>query len=89
MKFLALLILLSTLVGKSPDTIWTQVEEAIRTVLLEKETAIMQSSQKFKQGKFFEMMRFDFVIDDQLNVFLMEVSQGEMGNVCFSNMCKN
>ncbi|CAG7689966.1 unnamed protein product [Allacma fusca] len=61
-------------IGKEPETIWTQVDDAIRSVILDKEPSLIQSGRRFKKGKFFEMMRFDFVIDQDLNVFLMEAN---------------
>ena len=61
-------------VGKEPDVIWTQVDDAIRSIILQKEPSLIQSSSRFKNGRFFEMMRFDFVIDADFNVFLMEVT---------------
>ena len=60
-------------IGKEPSTIWSQVDDAIRSILLEKEPSLLTSKARFKNGHFFEMVRFDFVIDSNLNVFVMEV----------------
>lgn len=54
--------------------IWNQLEDAIRVVCLEKESMIANLMKNYKsKNNFFEMARFDFVVDNNLNVFLMEV----------------
>lgn len=61
--------------GRNPKKIWEQIEDAIREVCLSKEPMIMKYLSTYKSKRnFFEMMRFDFVVDDNLNVFVMEVS---------------
>ena len=60
--------------GEDPERIWRQIEESIRSVYLVKEPAMIRSARRFTSTRqFFEMVRFDFVVDDRLNVFLMEV----------------
>ena len=60
--------------AKDPQRIWDQIEESIRSVYLVKEPAMIRSAKRFRSTRqFFEMVRFDFVVDDQLNVYLMEV----------------
>lgn len=62
--------------GMDATIIWDQLEDAIRVVCLEKESMIMNLMKNYKsKNNFFEMARFDFVVDNNLNVFLMEVSQ--------------
>ncbi|BES90610.1 Tubulin-tyrosine ligase family [Nesidiocoris tenuis] len=61
--------------GRNPKKIWEQIEDAIREVCLSKEPMIMKYLSTYKSKRnFFEMMRFDFVVDDNLNVFVMEVN---------------
>lgn len=51
-----------------------QVEEAIREVCLAKEHFLVKLLSAYPSKRnFFEMMRFDFVVDEDLNVFIMEV----------------
>jgi len=53
------------------------VESAIRTIYLKKESSLIDSTSKFPPGdgsNFFEMVRFDFVIDDDGKVFIMEAN---------------
>ena len=69
---------------KDMTKVFEQVEDCILKVLMQKEHLLMQEIQKFKptQGKqhFFELVRFDFMIDDRLNVHLMEINQNP--NLC-------
>ncbi|XP_046687090.1 probable tubulin polyglutamylase ttll-15 [Homalodisca vitripennis] len=61
--------------GKDPSKIWLQVEEAIRAVCLAKESAISKVLSTLPSHRnFFEMVRFDFVVDENLNVFIMEAN---------------
>lgn len=63
--------------GQNPKKIWTQIEEAIASVYLEKEQDMIRSAAKYQvEGgtHFFELVRFDFVVDEDLNVFLMEAN---------------
>lgn len=51
-----------------------QIEEAIREVCLAKEHFLVKLLSAYPSKRnFFEMMRFDFVVDEDLNVFIMEV----------------
>lgn len=55
--------------------VWNAVRDTIRRIFYDKETALVQATSHYPSSKnFFEMMRFDFVIDDQLHVHLMEAS---------------
>ncbi|KAG5887696.1 hypothetical protein JTB14_002017 [Gonioctena quinquepunctata] len=61
--------------GKDPAVIWEQIEDAIRTIILAKEPLIVDILRKFKSKRnFFEMMRFDFVIDEDLKIYLLEAN---------------
>lgn len=65
--------------GKNASKIWEKLEDAIRVVCLEKESMLKNLMKNYKsKTNFFELVRFDFVVDDDLNVFIMEVS-----NLCF------
>lgn len=60
---------------KNPDVVWESVRGAIRSVFYEKESALIQAASHYPSSKnFFELMRFDFVIDDTLKVHLMEAN---------------
>lgn len=62
--------------GRDPQKIWDQVEDAIRLAVLAKEPLIKDVMQRFKNSKqtFFEMARFDLMVDDNLKVYLMEAN---------------
>ena len=57
------------------DAIWWQIKEAIQTVIMAKEPAIIKEASRYPSFRnFFELMRFDFVLDKNLHVFLMEAN---------------
>ncbi|KAF5272440.1 hypothetical protein FQA39_LY07908 [Lamprigera yunnana] len=61
--------------NKDPSKIWEQIEDSIRIVALAKEPNIINAMKRFaSKTNFFEMMRFDFVVDENLDVFLMEAN---------------
>lgn len=61
--------------NQDPDIIWKNVEEAILSIILEKEKHIVDILKNYKSKRnFFEMIRFDLVIDDKLNAYLMEAN---------------
>lgn len=60
--------------GRNPQVIWDQVEEEIRLTILDKEKHIVASLKRYNSKNFFEMMRFDLIIDDNLKVHLMEAN---------------
>ncbi|XP_039283068.1 probable tubulin polyglutamylase ttll-15 [Nilaparvata lugens] len=61
--------------GRDPSKLWNQVEEAIREVCLSKEHAIHKILVNYPSKRnFFEMMRFDFAVDNDLNVYVMEAN---------------
>ncbi|CAB3364005.1 Hypothetical predicted protein [Cloeon dipterum] len=62
-------------IGKNPDSIWDQVDKAIASVYLsrEKDFAALLSRYKNKRN-FFEMVRFDFIVDENFKVHLLEAN---------------
>lgn len=61
--------------GMNPDKIWKQINEAVTSVYFEKIRDIEKVSKKyFSTAPFFEMVRFDFLVDSQLNVHLLEAN---------------
>lgn len=74
-------------IGKSGDKIWRQIEETIKRVYKLKEHHIARMSRMYQEAnnyngtsvdgslnQFFEMVRFDFIVDEDLNVYLMEAN---------------
>ncbi|CAD5115239.1 DgyrCDS4231 [Dimorphilus gyrociliatus] len=52
-----------------------QIHEAIRNVYISKVSSLIRSMSSYGgTSNFFEMVRFDFVVDKDLNVYLMEVN---------------
>ncbi|XP_041352291.1 probable tubulin polyglutamylase ttll-15 [Gigantopelta aegis] len=61
--------------GKDYKKVWSDIKAAILTVYLDKEPNLIESAWKYKTTRnFFEMVRFDFVLDEDLNVYLMEAN---------------
>lgn len=61
--------------GKNSEIVWERIEEAIKEVILMKENDIKISMNKYGSGRnFFELMRFDFIIDEELRVFMLEAN---------------
>ncbi|XP_061172452.1 probable tubulin polyglutamylase ttll-15 [Saccostrea echinata] len=61
--------------GHNAKKLWRDISAAIKTVYLQKEAAIISSASKYSSSRnFFEMVRFDFALDEDLNVYLMEVN---------------
>ncbi|GFS19003.1 tubulin polyglutamylase TTLL4-like [Elysia marginata] len=61
--------------GKDFTKLWNNIKNAIRDVFLAKEKDLVRSLQKYRSKRnFFEMVRFDFVVDENLNPFLMEAN---------------
>ncbi|XP_034238966.1 probable tubulin polyglutamylase ttll-15 isoform X3 [Thrips palmi] len=62
-------------IGKEPEKVWKSVEAAIQEVYLQTELSIVNLLSQYKTKQtYFEMVRFDFVIDEDLNVFIMEAN---------------
>ncbi|XP_053673253.1 probable tubulin polyglutamylase ttll-15 [Anopheles nili] len=61
--------------GRDPSVIWEQVEDAIRLLILKKEPLFTALLPRYANRRnFFEMMRFDLVVDNNLKVYLMEAN---------------
>ena len=63
--------------GLNYTKVWTDIRTAIQNVYMEKEKLLIVSSAErgfHKRHNFFEMVRFDFVLDRNLNVYLMEAN---------------
>lgn len=61
--------------GKDPDAMWKKIEDSIAGVYLSKADMIAKFSSGFDTNRhFFEMVRFDFVVDENLDIFLMEAN---------------
>lgn len=61
--------------GKNPAEMWERVYDAIREVALMKETQIRKVSMRLGNGRnFFELVRFDLALDEDLNVYMMEAN---------------
>lgn len=61
--------------GFSVVNLWAQIDEAIVSLILENEKNFIDQSKSFgKTENFFELVRFDFIIDDDFIVHLMEVN---------------
>lgn len=61
--------------GLNYEKVWDDVRSTVATVAIQKEEKFIQTLQKYKNSRnFFEMMRFDVVLDENLNVYLMEVN---------------
>lgn len=61
--------------GHNSRKLWADITSAIKTVYLQKEAALIAATNKYTSSRnFFEMVRFDFALDEDLNVYLMEVN---------------
>lgn len=62
--------------GKDPESkVWSPIREVIRNIYRAKESEFAGAIKNYPHKRlFFEMVRFDFVLDADLNLFLMEVN---------------
>lgn len=61
--------------GQNPDKIWNKIYQAITSIVLDKEKKIAEFYNNYPSKRnFFEMVRFDFILDEDLNVFVMEAN---------------
>ena len=61
--------------GKDPQKMWDACFDAIKNVVLQKEAQIRDVTNRFKGNRnFFELVRFDFTLDENLDVFMMEAN---------------
>ncbi|KAI8514932.1 Tubulin-tyrosine ligase [Branchiostoma belcheri] len=62
-------------IGKDPSGVWRDIKTSLREVYLAREPLFVEQLQQYKSSRnFFELVRFDFVVDEDLNIFLMEVN---------------
>lgn len=60
---------------RDPQPIWTAIEESIKTIFYVKEEEMLRLANVYQNMRnFFELVRFDFTIDNDLNVYLMEAN---------------
>lgn len=62
--------------GYNPSKVWEQVDHIIPEILHSCHDNLIEQTHKYTNNPrhFFELVRFDFIIDDQLKVWLMEVN---------------
>lgn len=61
--------------GKSTRRLWSQISQIIRDVYLTTEESFKRSAMALGSLRnFFELVRFDFITDESLNVYLLEVN---------------
>lgn len=78
---------LESKLNRDPKVIWQQIEKTIKLVVTKKEdqisklTTLLQSANNYHStsvrgslNQFFEMVRFDFIVDENLRVYLMEAN---------------
>lgn len=59
------------------EKLWRQVDDAIVSIILSKATHLTRYSKIFQrrsQVEFFELLRFDFLVDEEMNLHLMEIN---------------
>ncbi|XP_023717946.1 probable tubulin polyglutamylase ttll-15 isoform X2 [Cryptotermes secundus] len=62
-------------IGKDPNKMWDQIDDALRHAYLKTEPLMIKSASNYRSKRnFFEMVRFDFVVDEDLNVYIMEAN---------------
>ncbi|EFO28444.1 hypothetical protein LOAG_00040 [Loa loa] len=61
--------------GKDPSLIWDRIKEIIAAVFESQQNKMLAAGANFADKRpFFELSRFDFVLDKDLNVYLMEAN---------------
>ncbi|CAB3227814.1 unnamed protein product [Arctia plantaginis] len=61
--------------GKDPTLMWEEVRRAIAEILIMKEHHIISATKRYpSQDNFFEMMRFDLIVDENLKVYVLEAN---------------
>lgn len=62
---------------QNPQLIWTNIEDVVQNIIQLKEhslTRFLKSSEWNEKRNFFELIRFDLIIDENFNVYLMEAN---------------
>ena len=63
------------LLGRNPDIIWEKIYDIIQNSFFKYIGQITKVVKKYPYpGSFFELVRFDFIIDSKFNVYLMEIN---------------
>ncbi|CAO1348344.1 unnamed protein product [Diamesa serratosioi] len=61
--------------GYNISSMWEQIDDAIVSLILQNEKHFISELKQFhSQHNFFELLRFDFIMDAEMNVYLMEVN---------------
>lgn len=61
--------------GNNPEAVWSQVHEIIRNTYSSKEREFTKAASHYPYPQnFFEITRFDFILDSKLKVYLMEAN---------------
>ncbi|CAH0686400.1 unnamed protein product [Spodoptera exigua] len=64
-------------VGKDTTKMWQDVQAAIAEIFIMKESIIADKFKAYSSPEnFFEMMRFDLIVDENLKVYLLEANMG-------------
>ncbi|KAG5668597.1 hypothetical protein PVAND_016533 [Polypedilum vanderplanki] len=62
--------------GYDVSKIWTQVEDCVREIVVEKEESFKFWMHRYAfKHTFFELFRFDFILNNNLDLFLIEINQ--------------
>ncbi|CRL07682.1 CLUMA_CG020639, isoform A [Clunio marinus] len=62
--------------GFSVEDFWKSIEDAIVTLLLSSEKIFLREIKKYgSKRNYFELVRYDFILDENLKLYLMEVNQ--------------
>eukprot|EP00794_Sanderia_malayensis_P020176 gene20176-22151_t len=71
----ALFTYLQNTMGKNTNKLWKDIRKAVRETFIAKQVKIRENFAGYKSThNFFELVRIDFVIDAEMNVWLMEVN---------------
>nr|XP_037873139.1 probable tubulin polyglutamylase ttll-15 isoform X2 [Bombyx mori] len=61
--------------GKDPTQMWREIQNAIAELFVKKEHHIVETLKSYPSTEnFFELMRFDLVVDEDLKVYLLEAN---------------
>ena len=60
---------------EAPAKMWNTIYDIIRDVYSSKEKYYLKAINKYPHKRaFFELVRFDFILDSKMNIYLMEVN---------------
>ncbi|XP_026741588.1 tubulin polyglutamylase TTLL7 isoform X2 [Trichoplusia ni] len=61
--------------GKDPAPVWEEIQKALAEVFIRKEHHIIATLKPYaSKNNFFELFRFDFIIDEDFKVYLLEAN---------------